>query len=374
MDTAHNEAGSASPVEGRRLYISNLVHTITEADLQSFFTGYFIESISIPRPRKDRRTGHAFVDLSTPSEAERAVAELSGKMILDRGVSVQRARKSKHNADVRHPSSDTVTHRSSSGSDQALEAALQEQVRAEAESHKQSDEEMDVEDSHAPDPSQLTPEITPNSVEGSSSIPEVVVRSDDEEVRATQLPDVQSPTINTEMELGEENDDYEPPEATRTVNAPSPIESPPFSPAPPDSVTDFEPFSIGRSGFENLTQSKSEDLPTNGSVPGEVIRTSPFLSGLLIIWQDSGEKSNPMQFFTPYESPLKYFRAYRFHPDYAQQVRGGLKSLTYSHKIDPKAEFCRYELAGGVCNDKTCDFQHFKDIVLPGASVEASSH
>lgn len=51
---------------------------------------------------------------------------------------------------------------------------------------------------------------------------------------------------------------------------------------------------------------------------------------------------------------------------------GGLKSKTYSHKIDPNTEFCRYELAGGVCNDHSCEFQHFRDIALPGASVEAS--
>jgi RNA recognition motif-containing protein len=36
--------------------------------------------------------GYAFVDLSTPSEAERAIGELSGKEILERKVSVQLAR------------------------------------------------------------------------------------------------------------------------------------------------------------------------------------------------------------------------------------------------------------------------------------------
>lgn len=54
----------------------------------------FSESTSIPKnPRTDRPVGYAFVDLSTPSEAERAIAELSGKEILDRKVSVQLARK-----------------------------------------------------------------------------------------------------------------------------------------------------------------------------------------------------------------------------------------------------------------------------------------
>ena len=52
------------------------------------------ESVSIPKnPRTDRPVGYAFVDLSTPTEAERAIEELSGKEILERKVSVQLARK-----------------------------------------------------------------------------------------------------------------------------------------------------------------------------------------------------------------------------------------------------------------------------------------
>ena len=39
------------------------------------------------------------MDLSTPSEAERAIAELSGKEILERKVSVQLARKPEQNAE-----------------------------------------------------------------------------------------------------------------------------------------------------------------------------------------------------------------------------------------------------------------------------------
>jgi RNA recognition motif-containing protein len=57
-------------------------------------TVVFSESVSIPKnPRTDRPVGYAFVDLSTPTEAERAISELSGKEILERKVSVQLARK-----------------------------------------------------------------------------------------------------------------------------------------------------------------------------------------------------------------------------------------------------------------------------------------
>jgi len=97
---AHNDAVLASAAEGRRLYIGNLAYATTEGELQSFFKGYLIESTSIPKnPRTDRPVGYAFVDLSTPSEAERAIAELSGKEILDRKVSVQLARKPEANAE-----------------------------------------------------------------------------------------------------------------------------------------------------------------------------------------------------------------------------------------------------------------------------------
>ncbi|KAL2261573.1 hypothetical protein VTK26DRAFT_3859 [Humicola hyalothermophila] len=66
----------------------------------------------------------------------------------------------------------------------------------------------------------------------------------------------------------------------------------------------------------------------------------------------------------PYESPLRYFRAYRFHPDYQGAVSGGLKSLTYSHRIDPDKELCPFELNGEQC-PANCEFQHFGAISPP---------
>ncbi|KAH6856430.1 hypothetical protein B0I37DRAFT_75595 [Chaetomium sp. MPI-CAGE-AT-0009] len=93
-NSANNDAVLASAAEGRRLYIGNLAYATTEGELKEFFKGYLVESVSIPKnPRTDRPVGYAFVDLSTPTEAERAIAELSGKEILERKVSVQLARK-----------------------------------------------------------------------------------------------------------------------------------------------------------------------------------------------------------------------------------------------------------------------------------------
>ncbi|KAI0177801.1 hypothetical protein BJ166DRAFT_600350 [Pestalotiopsis sp. NC0098] len=92
-DESKDAAVHASAAEGRRLYIGNLAYATTEGELKEFFKGYLVESVSIPKnPRTDRPVGYAFVDLSTPTEAERAIAELSGKEILERKVSVQLAR------------------------------------------------------------------------------------------------------------------------------------------------------------------------------------------------------------------------------------------------------------------------------------------
>ncbi|KAF2653188.1 RNA-binding domain-containing protein [Lophiostoma macrostomum CBS 122681] len=90
---AENEAVLASAAEGRRLYIGNLAYATTEGELKEFFKDYLVESTTIPtNPRTSRPVGYAFVALSTPTEAERAIAELNGKAILDRKVSIQLAR------------------------------------------------------------------------------------------------------------------------------------------------------------------------------------------------------------------------------------------------------------------------------------------
>ncbi|KAK1073119.1 hypothetical protein LTR74_002085 [Friedmanniomyces endolithicus] len=94
INASQNEAVIASAAEGRRLYIGNLAYATTEGELKDFFKDYLVETTSIPtNPRTDRPVGYAFVDVSTPSEAERAINELNGKNILDRKVSVQLARK-----------------------------------------------------------------------------------------------------------------------------------------------------------------------------------------------------------------------------------------------------------------------------------------
>lgn len=87
----------------------------------------------------------------------------------------------------------------------------------------------------------------------------------------------------------------------------------------------------------------------------------------------SRRKAVQLASFTPYESPLKNFRSYRFHPEYANNVPGGLKSLTYTNKINPNQELCLDELIKGKCEDPKCGFQHFASMKPKGMATIVSS-
>lgn len=73
--------------------------------------------------------------------------------------------------------------------------------------------------------------------------------------------------------------------------------------------------------------------------------------------------------FVPYETPLRMFKSYRYHPQFPQEVAGGYSSMTYSHQIDPEKPLCPTEQVGGTCNDPQCDGQHFRSMKLSGEYV-----
>ena len=82
------------------------------------------------------------------------------------------------------------------------------------------------------------------------------------------------------------------------------------------------------------------------------------------------ESNRKMGQFTPYQSPLKQFKSFRYHPLYLKEVSSGFRSLTYSHTINPDSPLCRYDL-DGVCNDDSCQSQHLRSVGLSGALIEA---
>ena len=77
--------------------------------------------------------------------------------------------------------------------------------------------------------------------------------------------------------------------------------------------------------------------------------------------------------FVPYDSPLKKFKSYRYHPNFTQEVSGGFLSMTYSHQIDPMNPLCRFESTGGSCNDPQCPDQHFRTMNLTGSYLSRGS-
>jgi len=102
-------------------------------------------------------------------------------------------------------------------------------------------------------------------------------------------------------------------------------------------------------------------------VPSSSVRSHHFNPSELTTYQAiPTENEHHNGTFAPYESPLRMFKAYRFHPDYPSNIPGGYRSLTYSHQIDANKPLCQYEAAGGICNDNECQDQHFRSMGLTG--------
>ncbi|KAJ5381658.1 uncharacterized protein N7496_004086 [Penicillium cataractarum] len=163
----------------------------------------------------------------------------------------------------------------------------------------------------------------------------------------------------SDAESSAESQAYEPPEPDTGAESPHSTYSPP-PPAPLEDTADVDPL---------LDISRIEK-PLTETPRVSFLEARPVYQG-----SDAdilGAKSSPQTSvpkFSPYVSPLRYFKAYRYHPRYTEEVSDGYRSLTYSHEIDSMKSFCPFELAGGVCNDRSCEFQHFRDMSLSGAST-----
>ncbi|CAI7603964.1 unnamed protein product [Penicillium glandicola] len=160
----------------------------------------------------------------------------------------------------------------------------------------------------------------------------------------------------SQREVSAESDGYEPPEPdTEAQSEGSSYSPPPFSPALSGFV---ENTAVSAPSFD-LTQA-DEELTSAPQVSDPLPRSDLQVGA-------PGTEASPAiseQRFTPYTSPLRTFKAYRYHPHYTEDVPSGYRSLTYSHNIDSMKYMCPYELAGGVCNDRSCEFQHLRDMTL----------
>jgi len=93
-DDQKNEHGEASDQLSRhelttRLYLANLSTRITEQDLRDLFVPYYVKHVAfLEYHATARSTGYGIVDVADSHEAERAVQELDGEVILDYPISV----------------------------------------------------------------------------------------------------------------------------------------------------------------------------------------------------------------------------------------------------------------------------------------------
>ncbi|KAJ6443844.1 Zinc finger domain-containing protein, CCCH-type [Purpureocillium lavendulum] len=147
---------------------------------------------------------------------------------------------------------------------------------------------------------------------------------------------------------------------------------------------DYEPPDVGAATGQDLVSSKTDKhpataqtIPPSASGP-QCEASTPLATGQTLearagralestreaksnAERSASPKPHSSSSFVPYETPLQYFHSYRFHPSYRQSVPGGLRSLTYSNKIDVRKEVCPDQLAGQPCpRGEKCEYQHFE--------------
>lgn len=161
------------------------------------------------------------------------------------------------------------------------------------------------------------------------------------------------------------SDAYEPPEPDEPVESEKAY-SPPVSVEPmamePRTRTTAE---ITDGPHPNEPDQGPDVVPTEVGMPRSPTPVMTNHTDYALRQDENNVKSS--RHFVPYQSPLSYFRAYRYHPHYLDNIKGGFRSLTYSNNINPNSPLCAFEIYGGVCNDRDCQFQHLRDLSLSGA-------
>ncbi|KAL7795838.1 hypothetical protein V8C37DRAFT_373603 [Trichoderma ceciliae] len=186
-------------------------------------------------------------------------------------------------------------------------------------------------------------------------------------VGGAQNTDISEAGNSSNEDSQDESDGYEPPDVElSSPSGKSSRVSTPFSPAPadPDQIpeTDTNGLQDNTTDFTAAQQISAvqQDIASKSGREVDQVSEAP-----------AAPASHALQTtFVPYESPLRYFHAYRFHPEYSHSVSGGLRSLTYSNKIDVKQEVCPDELAHQSCpRGSECEYQHFESMQAPDDQI-----
>ncbi|KAI9163220.1 Protein red1 [Paramyrothecium foliicola] len=267
--------------------------------------------------------------------------------------------------------------------DQGLSTAASHQAdrNAEAATLDTESEQQAVEDLDLREP--ITDAV---SMEAGDQLPEMPKSQDEQHSNITQI-DLAKSTIDmdpVQIEGSEDmSDDYEPPEAGSTTSmshspqstageiaASSPKglllatdenEEPEPSPAPTPAL---QKISLGEREITPDAATKVPDLAPNTRSN----LTSIQMSDTVAVHAQQSSRPHP----EPYQTPLRYFRAYRFHPRYKESVRGGIRSLTYSNKVDVQKALCPDQQVGQECpRGNACEFQHFESMQVSGLMIDS---
>ena len=74
------------------IYVGNLAHDVTEAELKGVFAAFGeVTSASIVKDRNGQSRGFSFVEMPVREEAEAALAGLKGQMLKERTLDISEA-------------------------------------------------------------------------------------------------------------------------------------------------------------------------------------------------------------------------------------------------------------------------------------------
>ncbi len=78
----------------KKLYVGNLSYQMTEEQLKDLFTpvGEVLSAKIITDAATGRSKGFGFVEMSSDEDADKAIAELNGKTVMERALNVSEAR------------------------------------------------------------------------------------------------------------------------------------------------------------------------------------------------------------------------------------------------------------------------------------------
>jgi RNA recognition motif-containing protein len=90
---------------GRKLFVGNLSFETTDVDLKEAFSkAGACETASVVKDRMTGRSrGFGFVEMGSDSDAQRAIAELNGRELRGRMISVSEARERSEGRSAPHP-------------------------------------------------------------------------------------------------------------------------------------------------------------------------------------------------------------------------------------------------------------------------------